>query len=100
LVTRPTTGGNAINEIQLMGDSSVVGIGKAYALSNGTEKFDSLLIQLREDLRKELNLDPLAKINPYEFRMRSNYPVKDTLTSKDQTDLIIKINEDNQNLIK
>lgn len=94
---------NSLNEIQLLGDEEVVKLGKIFALSGGKDGFQPLLIQLRDDLRKELGVSPLPGtdyLSPYQFRIFEMFPVKDTLTSQEQIDLIIRLNEANQNIIK
>jgi hypothetical protein len=61
-------------DIQLLGSQEqaemAVAVGKALA-DNGEAQLDELLLSLREDLRDELKLEPLAQ-QPFHIRVVSN----------------------------
>jgi hypothetical protein len=63
-----------LSDIQLLGSKEqaemAVTIGKALA-ENGTAQLDDLLLSLRDDLRSELRLEPLAR-PPFHIRVGSD----------------------------
>lgn len=94
---------NSLSEIQLLGDTDLVKTARNFALANGKSYFSDLLIQLRNDLRNELGVSSLPLTDdfaPFNYRVSTKSAVYDTLTSKDQLDLIIKLNQLNQEFIK
>lgn len=94
---------DALTQIQLLGDIETVKLARQFALANDKDFYSSLLIQLRKDLRKELDAIPLpddSTYDPFNFRIKRWTPANDTLTSAEQINLIIRLNETHQELLK
>jgi hypothetical protein len=96
---------SALTSIQLLGDSELVKLTHNWIMnSNDSISFNKLLRQLRNDLRQELAISKLpdndTSYNTVTFRIYRNWLLKDTLTSEQEIQLIIKLNEINQDLVK
>ena len=93
---------SALTSIQLLANDSTVKLANSFALSGGKEHFSDLLISLRDELRNELNLMELPKTNEYiptVYRTFRTTNAPHDLTSQQQYELIIKLNEFDRQLI-
>jgi hypothetical protein len=95
---------SALTSIQLLGDSPTIRLANQYILDAGRSHFRDLLLALRDDLRKELNLQELPDDNkdfiPTVYRAYRKIDAPDDLTPEQQYQLIIKLNEFDRDLIK
>lgn len=100
----------ALDEIQLIGDNELVGDAELFtkSLPQGGTAFqtplNNLLIKLRNDLRRELNVESIndPALNPFQLRVKRNarLSTQDSLTSQEEINLIIRLNEDHKDLFK
>ncbi|GAA4092455.1 hypothetical protein [Mucilaginibacter panaciglaebae] len=93
---------SAVNSIQLMGDEKLIALTNKFTMSGGKENFNELLIELRNELRKELNLSKLpdsSQYSPTVYRMYRNEKM-DTLTDEQRLNLIIRLSEYDKELLK
>ena len=94
---------NALNEIQLIGDPKLVKLASVFGLSNGARGYEDLLVELRNDLRKELGVSSIPNdedLKPFSFRANRKLITQDTLTSEEEINLIMKLNEEHKDLFK
>jgi hypothetical protein len=102
---------NALAEIQLIGNRELVEAAKEFvdAMRKGDsfyiEPYNNLLIELRNELRTELDvpsINNLDSLNPYVLRVNRSTRVRtiDSLSSEDEINLIIRLNEEHKDLFK
>jgi len=87
---------SALTSIQLLANDNTVKLANAYTLSGGKDHYDKLLIMLRNELREELELEPLPKTKDYHpttFRAYRKLDAPNELTPEQQFELIIKLSE-------
>jgi hypothetical protein len=94
---------SALTSIQLLGSEKTIKIANDFILSGGNEHLSDLLESLRDDLRKELELDSLPKTKDYHptvFRAYKKLDAPNELTPDQQFQLILKLNEYDRELLK
>jgi len=96
---------DALAEIQLLGDLKLIKLAQTFAETKDTGVYNNILIQLRNDLRNELGVPKLSDaelLRPFTFRVLRDRRLKtqDSLTSEDEINLIIRINEEHKDLFK
>ncbi len=87
---------SALTSIQLLAKDETVLLANKFIISNGKSEYSNLINSLRNELREELNINKLPDdilYNQTLFRTfrKLNHP--DTLTSQQEFDLILKLNE-------
>ena len=87
---------SALGQISLLADTQTIKIANRFILDTPRNP-KPLLISLRKELRSELGLLPIpdndTSFNINTFRMFRKHVFQDTMTSEEQINLIIKLNE-------
>ena len=94
---------SALTSIQLVGSDTTIRLANQYILSGGKAHFSELLLSLRNELRKEVELSKLPltqEYTPTVFRVYRKTTAPNDLTLEQQYQLIIKLNEFDRGLIK
>jgi hypothetical protein len=94
---------SALTAIQLLGDETTVKLAMQFINSHAKEHFSDLLVMLRDELRKELDLTELPKTDDYipaTFRTYRTIDAPNDLTPEQQYQLILNLNEFQRGLIK
>jgi hypothetical protein len=88
---------SALGGISLLADTQTIRLANEYILDNkGIRNSHELLTSLRNELRNELDLMPVPNNSVYNlnsFRIFRKNPMNDSMTSEQQIDFIIKLNE-------
>jgi hypothetical protein len=94
---------SALTSIQLLCSDSTIRLANKYIMSGGEEHFNDLLISLRNELRKDLELPMLPNLKDYSptvFRTYRKIDAPNRLTPDQQFQLTLRLCEYDQGLIK